>query len=81
VPSSSALTAADGEAGLLTLSIVAEAHLGLAEADCVLSLANAIELLELGLVDTLEMKVSAASIRGYGAIRLSQLRSRTWLGK
>jgi phosphate starvation-inducible protein PhoH len=39
---------------LLTLSVVAEAHSGLAEANGVLSSANSIELLEFGLVDTLQ---------------------------
>jgi hypothetical protein len=36
-----------------TFPVVTEAHLGLAEADGVLALADAIELLELGLVDAL----------------------------
>jgi hypothetical protein len=39
---------------LLTLSVVAEAHSGLAEANGVLSSADSIELLEFGLVDTLQ---------------------------
>jgi hypothetical protein len=38
----------------LTLSVVAEAHLGLAEANGVLAGADAIELLELCLVDALQ---------------------------
>ena len=38
----------------LTFSVVAEAHLGLAETNGVLALADAIELLELGLVDALQ---------------------------
>jgi len=42
----------------------------LAKADCVLSLANAIELLKLGLVNALKMNVSAASIPEYGIIWL-----------
>lgn len=37
-----------------TLAVVAEAHLGLAETNGILASANAIELLELGLVDALE---------------------------
>jgi hypothetical protein len=37
----------------LTFTVVAEGHLGLAETDGVLSSADAIELLELGLVDVL----------------------------
>ena len=37
----------------LTFSVVAKAHLGLAEADCVLSSGNAIELLKLSLVNAL----------------------------
>lgn len=36
-----------------TFSIVAEAHFGLAQANCVFSSADAIELLELGLLDIL----------------------------
>ena len=39
----------------LTLSIVAEAHSGLAEANGVLSSANSIELLEFRLVNTLQI--------------------------
>lgn len=42
------------EGRCLTFSVVAEAHLRLAKADGVFALANAIELLELGLVDALE---------------------------
>jgi hypothetical protein len=38
---------------LLTFSVVAEAHLRLAQADGVLALAHAIERLQLGLVDAL----------------------------
>lgn len=38
----------------LTFSVVAEAHLGLAEANGVLALADAVELLELCLVDALQ---------------------------
>lgn len=37
----------------LTLAVVAEGHLGLTEADCVFAGADAIELLELGLLDIL----------------------------
>jgi hypothetical protein len=37
----------------LTLAVVAEGHLGLAETNRVLALGDAIELLELGLVDAL----------------------------
>jgi hypothetical protein len=37
-----------------TLTVVAEAHLGLAEANSVLASTDAIVLLKLGLVDTLE---------------------------
>jgi hypothetical protein len=40
---------------LPTFSIVAEAHLGLPKANCVFALADAIELLQLGLVNTLYM--------------------------
>lgn len=56
----------------LTLSVVAEAHLGLAEADGVFALANAIELFELGLVDALER---VSDLRVMEVVRL------TWLGK
>lgn len=38
----------------LTLSVVAEAHSGLAEANGVLSSADSIELFKLGLVDALQ---------------------------
>lgn len=38
---------------MLTFSIVTEAHLGLTQTDGILPLANAIELLELDLVDAL----------------------------
>jgi hypothetical protein len=37
----------------LTFAVIAEAHFGLAQANCVFSGADAIEFLELGLVDTL----------------------------
>ena len=37
----------------LTFSIIAEAHFGLSETNCVFSLANAIKLFQLSLVDTL----------------------------
>jgi hypothetical protein len=40
----------------LTLTIVAEGHLGLAETNGVLASGDAIELLELGLVDALHEK-------------------------
>jgi len=44
-----------------TFSVIAEAHLGLAKTYCVLALADAIELLKLGLVNALEShNVSAA---------------------
>lgn len=38
-----------------TFAVIAEAHLGLAEADGVLALADPVELFELGLLDTLRM--------------------------
>lgn len=41
--------------GILTFTVVTEAHSGLAETNGVLSLANAIELLEFCLVNTLQM--------------------------
>lgn len=40
-----------------TFSVIAEAHLGLAEADCIFPLADAIELLELGLIDALHIEL------------------------
>ena len=40
----------------LTLTVVAEGHLGLAETNGVLASGDAIELLELGLVDALHKK-------------------------
>lgn len=42
------------ERGQHTFAVVAERHLGLAEANCVLALRDAIELLKLGLVDALK---------------------------
>lgn len=41
---------------ILTFSIIAEAHSGLAEADCVFPLSDAIELFEFSLVDALNRK-------------------------
>lgn len=51
---------------MLTFSVIAEAHLGLAETNCVFSLGNAIELLKLYLGDTLNKLPLAfsADIRG-----------------
>jgi hypothetical protein len=55
-----------------TLAVVAEAHLGLAETNGILASANAIELLELGLVDALEgnsksaLRISGATIGDVG---------------
>jgi hypothetical protein len=46
--------------GGLTLAVVAEGHLCLAEANGVFSLRDAIELLELGLVDALHGKSGGA---------------------
>ena len=40
--------------GVLTLSVITEGHLGLAETNCVLSSGNTIELLKLGLVNALK---------------------------
>jgi len=45
----------------LTFPVIAEAHLGLAKTNCVLPLTDAIELLELALVDTLQQFVLAWS--------------------
>jgi hypothetical protein len=41
-----------------TLTVITEAHLGLAETNGVLARANAIVLLQLGLVDTLQRRKS-----------------------
>ena len=41
----------------LTLTVVAEGHLGLAETNGVFARGDAIEFLELGLVDALQRKV------------------------
>jgi hypothetical protein len=65
----------------LTLAVVAEGHLGLAEANGVFALGDAIELLELGLVDTLQQcqEVSLQQVvarEGYHALRGGL----TWLG-
>lgn len=40
---------------MLTLSVITEGHLGLAETNCVLSSRNAIELLKLGLLNALPL--------------------------
>ncbi len=45
--------APDGAGAKLTLTVVAEAHLGLAKADCILSGADAIEFLEFRLLNIL----------------------------
>ena len=52
---------------LLAFSIIAKAHFGLSETDCVFPLANAIELFQLGLVDTLYIRISKIS-NGKGMI-------------
>jgi hypothetical protein len=46
-----------------TLAVVAEAHLGLAETNGILASANAIELLELGLVDALKGGTVKSALR------------------
>ena len=59
-----------------TFSVVAEAHLGLAEANGIFALANAIEFLELCLVDALGRVLAAHSrtdVRRWDVL--------TWLGK
>lgn len=43
----------------ITFSIVAEAHLGLAKTNGIFALGDAIELLELGLVDALHTQLLA----------------------
>jgi hypothetical protein len=52
--------------GALTLAIVAKGHLGLAEANGVLSGADAIELLELGLLNVLQW-VNCLEVSDVGA--------------
>jgi hypothetical protein len=52
----------------LTLAVVAEGHLGLAEANRVFALGDAIELLKFGLVDALQGKSQQASSRGQAAV-------------
>jgi hypothetical protein len=47
--------------GKLTLTVVAERHLRLAKTNSVLSLGDAIELLELGLVNALRLKLESSS--------------------
>jgi hypothetical protein len=48
---------ADKLQAFLTFPIITEAHLGLSKTNCVFSLANAIEFLELCLVDALWRRV------------------------
>jgi hypothetical protein len=74
--------------GALTLAIVAEGHLGLAEANGVFPLGDAIKLLEVGLVNTLQQKLetsprkSNGGARPRGSSRGYALRERrAWLGK
>lgn len=55
-----------------TLTVVAEAHLGLAETNGILASANAIELLQLGLVDALEGETIKSVLGISGAIDLSE---------
>lgn len=67
----------------LTFSVITEAHLRLPKADGVFALANAIELLKLGLVDALCERVSAGGtccIPGRISGLVCSLRH-TWLGK
>jgi hypothetical protein len=54
----------------LTLAVVAEGHLGLAEANGVFALGDAIELLKFGLVDALHGKSQQASSRGQAAVEM-----------
>ena len=49
---------------ILTLAVVAESHLGLAETNGVFALGNAIELLELCLVDALHERVRRGARNG-----------------
>jgi hypothetical protein len=39
-----------------TFTVIAEAHLGLAEANGIFALANAVEFLQLSLIDALDIK-------------------------
>ena len=43
---------------MLTFSIIAEAHFGLSMTDCVFPLANAVELFQLSLINTLYIQFS-----------------------
>ena len=48
-------------AAMLTFTIIAEAHSGLAQTNCVLSGAGTVELLEFGLLDILRWEVLACA--------------------
>ena len=58
---------------VLTFSVITEAHLGLAKTNCVFPLTDAIKLLKLGLVNTLERGVSKIVTQARGRLNaLSQ---------
>lgn len=69
--------------GALTLAVVAEGHLGLAKPNCVFSRGNAIELLQLGLVDALHVVSTVVAGRGVAARKLRRgcVGLLAWLGK
>lgn len=55
-----------------TFSIITEAHLGLAQANCVFPLANAIELFELCLVNTLRRVLATVIACSTGQLKTVQ---------
>lgn len=66
---------------LLAFSIIAEAHFGLSETNCVFPLANAIKLFQLGLVNALYVRISKISHGESNTLEISPGLRRTWLGK
>ena len=68
---------------LRTFSVIAEAHLGLAETNCVFALRDAIELLEFGLVDALRVLLVSRTGRPQNKLVaiIVGIVNRTWLGK
>lgn len=66
----------------LTFSIIAEAHLSLSKTNCVFPLTNAIELLELGLVNALRKTALALLDKILHMTEaMSEKAEHTWLGK
>ena len=66
-----------------TFSVIAEAHLGLAETNCVFALRDAIELLKFGLVDALRVLLVSRTGRPQNKLVaiIVGIVNRTWLGK